>query len=1124
MAGSFVENINLLTSKLTIIEESNEIFDEGVIPVLEEIALLNLDEAILDLKKGNYLGNRKIDINLALNVQGITQELINKHPEQAEAIWVNSANTVLYNKATATFVDGTIIELPFLFDGQPVTISTHGDLLAQLTRLDYVHAQAQIDSLYQVTVGDYTNYTISIDSEPYTYTSGFNATRESIIAGIANMINAEAIPITARVTDFGAKLTLTADIEGNPFYAEVSPNMAIATIRPNRIEGPKETEFLAKLTGTLAANFASPVVGELVKLYDIIGQNSNLESLRLHAVSGSYIEEAPLYYWAKTTSAFQTLSMRANDIIKLGNEIDKIIKLASSIDEVIEIQKRVPQLVDTYDGNGNPNGDETIYNNLSELVEVHSKLTELITIYNDIKAGGTNYIQTIVENLEGSNTIGVVASDLELGIYSNIINTGSNIDKVTTVSENIHNVNAVAEATPNLELIVDTVIPNLPEILLADDKAIIATNKALEATNAAAIATAKNNEMKNVSVGSTITGASGTNASVVYNPATGKFTFVVPQGIKGEKGDAFQVNALGPIANRSLYDSMNGGFSFLAIDESSIYFKMSNTLGDWSIGSPFGKGDKGDKGDTGDAGNSIVNTVFTSTTDPSGLPGQSGATDTYTINYNNLETDTFTIKNGNDGLATVIDTLEFEVLADEVNYTVDIDTTNGVFEIYFNGMLLPTSEYSLTGSAVIVNKPVVIGDAVIVKKIASVDVLDTYSQVAIDTKIIEVGLQSKNYTDTSMATGNSATATKLHTPININGVSFDGSSDITVSDDTAVKLTGNQTIAGTKTFSSNIVGNVTGNLSGNATSATNASKLATPRQINGVNFDGSANITVVDSTKVALTGNETIAGIKTFSSTVVGDINGNAGTATKLQTARTINGVAFDGSAAITVSDATAVKLTGNQTIAGVKTFSSNIVGNITGNSGTATKLATARTINGVGFDGSANITVSDDTAVKLTGDQTIAGVKTFSSSPIVPTPTATTQAANKAYVDSKAETTWTTNDSRVKTALNASGSAPIYACRAWVNFNGTGTVAIRASGNVSSITDNGVGDYTVNFTTAMPDVNYSSSSMVSSDIVYSTTGTLTSMTTSSYRFSIVILQNGNAAVDRSIVHFNAFR
>ena len=60
-----------------------------------------------------------------------------------------------------------------------------------------------------------------------------------------------------------------------------------------------------------------------------------------------------------------------------------------------------------------------------------------------------------------------------------------------------------------------------------------------------------------------------------------------------------------------------------------------------------------------------------------------------------------------------------------------------------------------------------------------------------------------------------------------------------------------------------------------------------------------------------------------------------------------------------------------------------------------------------------------------------------------------------------------------MKTHLNAAGIAPIYACRAWVNFDGTGAVSIRSSGNVSSITDNGVGDFTINFTTAMPDANY---------------------------------------------------
>jgi hypothetical protein len=65
--------------------------------------------------------------------------------------------------------------------------------------------------------------------------------------------------------------------------------------------------------------------------------------------------------------------------------------------------------------------------------------------------------------------------------------------------------------------------------------------------------------------------------------------------------------------------------------------------------------------------------------------------------------------------------------------------------------------------------------------------------------------------------------------------------------------------------------------------------------------------------------------------------------------------------------------------------------------------------------------------------------------------------------------------DSDALDLFNATGSAPVYACRAWVNFDGTGTVNIRESGNVSSITDNGGdGDFTVNFTTAMPDEDYS--------------------------------------------------
>ena len=64
-------------------------------------------------------------------------------------------------------------------------------------------------------------------------------------------------------------------------------------------------------------------------------------------------------------------------------------------------------------------------------------------------------------------------------------------------------------------------------------------------------------------------------------------------------------------------------------------------------------------------------------------------------------------------------------------------------------------------------------------------------------------------------------------------------------------------------------------------------------------------------------------------------------------------------------------------------------------------------------------------------------------------------------------------NQACVKTALNASGDPPIFAVRAWVNFNGESTVAIGDDFNVTSITDNGTGDYTINISSAMSNANY---------------------------------------------------
>lgn len=111
---------------------------------------------------------------------------------------------------------------------------------------------------------------------------------------------------------------------------------------------------------------------------------------------------------------------------------------------------------------------------------------------------------------------------------------------------------------------------------------------------------------------------------------------------------------------------------------------------------------------------------------------------------------------------------------------------------------------------------------------------------------------------------------------------------------------------------------------------------------------------------------------------------------------------------------------------------------------------------NGSGVSGNPTVAVSGVTVAELAPAAVVTASETIASN--LNDTTLPTSSAVDAHIPAK---------------LNASGSAPIYACRAWVNFNGTGTVAIRSSGNVSSITDNGTGDYTVNFTTAMPDANY---------------------------------------------------
>ena len=128
----------------------------------------------------------------------------------------------------------------------------------------------------------------------------------------------------------------------------------------------------------------------------------------------------------------------------------------------------------------------------------------------------------------------------------------------------------------------------------------------------------------------------------------------------------------------------------------------------------------------------------------------------------------------------------------------------------------------------------------------------------------------------------------------------------------------------------------------------------------------------------------------------------------------------------------------------------------------------------------------------------------------------------------------------KLDTLSNKAGTASVPSdtivsgtAKAWVNFNGTGTVAIRRAFNVSSITDNGTGDYTVNFTTAMPDADYAAFADSDSNPVtvgqhpfvnYKSAGGFATVapTTSAFRFAIST--DGGTVYDQTYISASAFR
>ena len=459
---SFIEKINQIFTKLPAIIEASDLFDKDIVASLESLSDMDISLITEDLKKSNYLGNRKIDINLSLNNTSLTENV----SYQSVNVVLNDGVNILINFETSLDGGGTSI----------LELTSHADI---------------------------KNY-------------------------IAN-------DITFQSSVINTELTVEDAIGDSP---------------------------------------------QIIRFRDADGNASNIDRVVLTSFSGDTVSASPSYYWAKTTSALQTLANRVGDVIALGQRIDKIIALADKEDEIQYLYDVRAML-------------ETLHANLQKMIDIEANLPNIIAVNN-------------------------------------------NKPNIDAVALNKQNIDAVALNKQNI----DTTANNMALIVQSPANAKTSSDKAIESAEYALQSKAYKDELTTLTA-KALQLASSENAIVTYNSTTGELTIGIPEGLKGDRGEAFDVDATGTIANRDSYDGASQGFAYLSLDEAPtmVYFKKSDALANWTDGVPFGKGDKGD---TGNAGVGILDINRTSG------DGSAGTIDIHTITLTDGTTKTFTVTHGKD--------------------------------------------------------------------------------------------------------------------------------------------------------------------------------------------------------------------------------------------------------------------------------------------------------------------------------------------------------------------------------------------------------------------------------------------------------------------------------------------
>jgi len=374
---SFVQNVNILASKIDVIIEANSIFDGGVVPVLSEIAELDLQEVTSDLKKGTFFGERKIDIDLALNKVGIAGKT---DFNEIMAIWTNTQNTVYYNSAVARFMDGSSITITFVNeDGQPELVSSHGGIVDQLE--DNVAFQdTLVHTNIQEDVGGKAGSFIRI-TDVLGHASNLNELLLSVHTGDA---------VEQVVTNYWGKTTSALQV-----LADKSGHII------DLLDSIEEITAVSSKIEEIAAVGAAidSVIGIYTKLTEITTVGLKLLEIEIVADNIADVEAV-----SNSIAAVNTIS----------NDISRVITVATNIANVNTVALNMAQLLVLRD---NITQIQMVYSNIAAITAIGNNIVNLVTLANNLED-----LQPLVDNIDG---VVLIAANIDI-----VLRAGENVEVI----------------------------------------------------------------------------------------------------------------------------------------------------------------------------------------------------------------------------------------------------------------------------------------------------------------------------------------------------------------------------------------------------------------------------------------------------------------------------------------------------------------------------------------------------------------------------------------------------------------------------------------------------------------------------------------------------------------------